>query len=383
MERMTKNTAIFLVASILVTSHSCLLAQEIVPRLETAEVIDSTQGLIILPDSSRLVVGNMNGWIDVLQLPLGEKLRVLRGPKFLGGLTHSLAGDVLAGFRLDRPDIFLYETTNWTPLKPIRIGDVRIKQIAFSPDGKTLAVLSSHLVRGDINNADDGKTIVHIWDFIHRNVACEVDRSARCMAFSPNSNVLAMAVAAFPKNDNIDCWDVRAGTIVKGGIASNQKDIRCIAFLPGGMQLASAGEELHREGEPWYHDNVTIKIWDRSTGSLLQTLRGHSHRITALIPLPGEKLISGSSDGTIRLWDLKTSREIGKLDMGPTNCAKDGSLRADITNLSLSPDGQYLACSMSLAELRIWRLLDVFPTLGKRGGRNGGREINGKARGER
>ena len=80
-----------------------------------------------------------------------------------------------------------------------------------------------------------------------------------------------------------------------------------------------------------------------------QRPRPSNHRID---PLSDERLISGSDDHTIRLWDMKTSREMAQVNMGDS-----------IARLTLSPDGKFLACALPATGLRIWRLSDVFPVL--------------------
>jgi WD40 repeat protein len=53
----------------------------------------------------------------------------------------------------------------------------------------------------------------------------------------------------------------------------------------------------------------TIKIWDVSTGKCLETLQGHSHWVSSLaLSQDAKMLISGSWDETIRCWDIPTGQ---------------------------------------------------------------------------
>ena len=46
-----------------------------------------------------------------------------------------------------------------------------------------------------------------------------------------------------------------------------------------------------------------MQVWDPATLALQKELTGHSQAVWALLPLPSSKLLSGSGDRTIKLWD--------------------------------------------------------------------------------
>ena len=47
----------------------------------------------------------------------------------------------------------------------------------------------------------------------------------------------------------------------------------------------------------------TIKLWDLNTYQCIQTLKGHEHFVYSIIQLNDGKIASGSTDKTIKLWD--------------------------------------------------------------------------------
>jgi WD40 repeat protein len=48
-------------------------------------------------------------------------------------------------------------------------------------------------------------------------------------------------------------------------------------------------------------------LWDLETGKSLRTLEGHTDGVSAVAVLAdGHRALSGSDDGTLRLWDLET-----------------------------------------------------------------------------
>ena len=80
-------------------------------------------------------------------------------------------------------------------------------------------------------------------------------------------------------------------------------------------------------------------------GPLLQTFEGHTDAVTALAVLPDGRALSGSSDSTLRLWDLQTRRK-------PPARGPHGRGRS---RLAVLPDGRALSGSQD-GTLRLWDL---------------------------
>ena len=117
-------------------------------------------------------------------------------------------------------------------------------------------------------------------------------------------------------------WSVpRAEFVAQTG---HTNAINAIAFNADGSLLASGGRDS------------AIKIWDVRTGRELRALAGHLGSITSLVfSKDGKILISGGLDSTIRYWEV---------DSG--NTTKVIRRPEPITSLALSPNGQMLAsCS--------------------------------------
>ena len=78
----------------------------------------------------------------------------------------------------------------------------------------------------------------------------------------------------------------------------------CERTLAGHTRLveALAGWEGKLISGSW---DKTIRVWDASTGGLDATLTGHQDGVSGLVVM-GERLFSASRDGTIRVWTVGT-----------------------------------------------------------------------------
>ncbi len=74
-------------------------------------------------------------------------------------------------------------------------------------------------------------------------------------------------------------------------LAGHTMGVNSVAYSPNGTKIISGSL-----------DN-TVKIWDANTGQCLQTLEGHSDDVNSVAYSPdGTKFISGSYDYTIKIW---------------------------------------------------------------------------------
>ena len=78
--------------------------------------------------------------------------------------------------------------------------------------------------------------------------------------------------------------------------------VNSVAFSPDGTKIISGSA-----------DN-TVKIWNANTGECIKTLEGHSEYVEPVAYSPdGTKIIGGLYDGTIKIWDANTGKCIKTL----------------------------------------------------------------------
>lgn len=111
--------------------------------------------------------------------------------------------------------------------------------------------------------------------------------------------------------------------------------IRGMAIAPDGKTLATASYD------------ETIKLWNLKTGKQLQVLAGHSRDVECVaISADGKILASGSDDNRIKLWNLQTGEELKTL------AGHSGWVRC----LAMTPDGKTLVSGSDDRTIALWNL---------------------------
>ena len=75
--------------------------------------------------------------------------------------------------------------------------------------------------------------------------------------------------------------------------------VNSVSFSPDGKRIVSGS------------DDNTIRIWDATTGKELEILEGHTDWVNSVSFSPdGKRIVSGSDDKTIRIWDFPPLQEL-------------------------------------------------------------------------
>ena len=71
-----------------------------------------------------------------------------------------------------------------------------------------------------------------------------------------------------------------------------------VAFSPDGQRIVSGSRDK------------TLRLWDATSGAPIGApLRGHDERVSSVAFSPdGQRIVSGSADKTLRLWDADERR---------------------------------------------------------------------------
>ena len=99
--------------------------------------------------------------------------------------------------------------------------------------------------------------------------------------------LLCVAVIACLSNGVVKCKYKLVKTL-----RGHKGTVKSVAFLQNSNLLAAGSSDK------------TIKIWNIDTGQCIQTLTGHENSVYSVaFPQNSNLLASGSSDGTIKIWE--------------------------------------------------------------------------------
>jgi RNA polymerase sigma factor (sigma-70 family) len=385
----------------------------------TGKVVRRFQGerafdcqLAFSPDGSLLASAGLTGQVSLWNVPTGKEVHRFSGR--IGTLAvFSPDGSLLAtaysphikiGGRIPPPDpvIRLLDVATGKLHHDLRGHTDEVQAVAFSPDGKLLASVSSdktarlwdvagrrelRRLRGaparflSVAFAPDGARAaggdqagdIHVWD-------AATGKELRCfhahrlgvftLAFSSDGRRLA---SGGQEREPIRLWDPATGKEVRSLNNRGDGSVRAVAFSSDGRWLACGGNLVQvwdtatgRDASPYpgqggavwcltctpdgsavalAGDDTAIGLWDRVTGRLLRRFEGHELRVVALACSPdGRRLFSVSRDRTLRVWELGTGKELGKFVLTPKG----------VDRVAFSADGRLLAFTEGTSVVRLW-----------------------------
>jgi WD40 repeat protein len=250
----------------------------------------------------------------------GEPFTLRGHEKLVTALTYSSDGQLLASSSGDKT-VRVWEVSTGDELRVLEGHTGTVNSVDFSPDRQLLA-----------SGSDDNT--IRLWEVATGRVV-DILRGhtsgVLAIDFSPDGKLLASG----SYDNTAKLWDISSGSEVSTLCVDCWGWVKEVAFSPDGKLLAF---------NCWDGSGDTIRLWDVSTGRVVDYLSGGYHLESLAFGPEGEMLVSSYDDReTIKIWEVSTGTEVHTLD------DHGGSIYV----VKFSPDGHSLASASSAGAIKL------------------------------
>jgi WD40 repeat protein/tRNA A-37 threonylcarbamoyl transferase component Bud32 len=299
------------------------------------------------PDGQHLVLISGSGMLKVYDWPKVVNSGLFATTSYPEGTIaiaispdqHTLASRAVRG------TVTLWDRMSRKQVQSFPLGDPAFGNLAFAPDGKSLAWVSrkalsllsldsGNIATFPVDGSGDWGDVAFSPDGAEFAYACRTQlrvldlKSQRSQMFAPSDDEV-VGVDYSPDGKFVAFSD-RLGSVILCDRQTRQvfkqpkvqpPHVYCVQFSPDSRLLASCSGD------------ASIKLWTIGPGGLTEkfTLRGHVGYIAGLTFSPdGTRLATGAGDQTLKLWDVNRGVEVATLYghddyLGAPSFTRDGN----------------------------------------------------------
>lgn len=387
------------------------------PEVRVVDLGMPVTSLAFGPDGSVLVAGAADGTLTAVDLrdPDAEPATVAVSPGAVAAVAFGPSGRDLVAAAGDDGVVRLVDVQPWGTVTAELDASAPVRSLAFDRDGVTLAVgtatgsavlwdvdppapdpprreLAGHAgAVSSIAFSPDGTTLatgsedrtIRLWAL--RNGAAPVildghTAAVTSVAFADEGRPTLLSGS---RDRTVRIWQLGESGPVRAVLAPHRGRVAAADFSDSGRHLATAGAtdrvvHVHDLAEP---------------GAAPRVLEGHAGDLTGVGFGPGDVVVTGARDGTVRLWSatvpepvvIDVGGPVSALDVGPRipamavavgrtvrvyklEAGRGGARGAvgepvvlrhpdDVTAVALSGDGRRVVSAAADATVRVWDAL--------------------------
>ncbi len=318
-------------------------------------------------DLERLAVLNSSdGNIVILNARTGSEIRSFKNDKDFTGIRLSWDGQVLAAANAQL--VRVWEVDSGTVRSNLENhGGILAPILKFNRDGSLVGMLNGTMAIGNgylrfaiynthtgeklkgfeamaegpssLNFSVDGRMLasgtsgrtVKLWNLTSGEVLHTLnhgDNQVNSVLFSEDGQTLVSG------SNVVKLWSLRSPRVFR--LTGFNDVISVVTLTHDGHTLAAKGRDAN-----------SIELYDADQANKIATLNGHSNVVTTLAVSPDDKkLVSGSSDDTIRFWDLAARTQTKQVTAGV----------GGLYSVAVNPDGRMVAAGGSSNRAKLWNL---------------------------
>ncbi len=278
--------------------------------------------LAFTPDGQAILSGSDDGTLILWDVQTGNIIRRYEGhTAAVNSLAVSKDGLTAVSGGEDNL-VLVWDVASGAILHRLEGHSGAVNVVLFSPDEQTI-----------LSGSDD--TTIVLWDVGRGEILSRLENSARILsaAFSPDGTFFVAAV-----NKMLARWDMPSR---EAQIASVFEYVPCLLMSPDGQYLMIC-------------NGTSIKIWSGvKWDQELYRLDDHHDLVegryiyinTAAVDSQSKKILTGTDSGSIRLWNLSVSGQIGSVET---------DYDTGFTTISISQGMQYIAGGGYNCDAVVW-----------------------------
>lgn len=275
------------------------------------------------PHGQRIATGSDDQTVRIWDTTDGKCLQIIQGyTNCVKSVQFTPNSKQLVSAHQDCT-VKIWDVLSHQHLCTLKGHDSPVLSVAVHPDGELIA-----------SGSEDGT--IKIWDINQNKCLCslrEHTNNVWGISFSPDGQLFASG--SYDKT--IKIWRLDQKICIHT-LKGYDDQIGAVTFNPEGSLLATAAEGA-------------VEIWDVASGNRLYILEEEEHKgrvKSVAFSRDGQFLVSGSTDKTIQIWDLRQRQLIRNL------IGHDAS----VVSIALSPDGKKIVSSACEGTIRIWNIDD-------------------------
>lgn len=212
-------------------------------------------------------------------------------------------------------------------------GDLYIRSVCFSPNGKFLAT-----------GAED--KIIRVWDIATKRILHQFsghEQDIYSLDFASDGRHIASGSG----DRTIRLWDIQENQCIL--TLQIEDGVTTVAISPDNRFVAAGSLDK------------SVRIWDTQTGVLVERTegeQGHKDSVYSVAFSPdGRHLVSGSLDKTIKMWELNNGGFYNRAGVQPKSgkCIKTFEGHKDfVLSVALTPDGQWVMSGSKDRGVQFW-----------------------------